>query len=73
MTASKITPEDVIYSLEVNKAANPRMGLYYKNVSRAEATGDERGHLLFRREEQPRAADDHGPAHHLAQTLVDRD
>jgi microcin C transport system substrate-binding protein len=34
-----ITPEDVIYSLEVNKAANPRMGLYYKNVSRAETTG----------------------------------
>ncbi|OFW72744.1 MAG: hypothetical protein A2W02_03555 [Alphaproteobacteria bacterium RBG_16_64_48] len=33
-----ITPEDVIYSLEVNKAANPRMGLYYKNVTRAEAT-----------------------------------
>ena len=23
-----ITPEDVIYSLEVNKTANPRMGLY---------------------------------------------
>lgn len=37
---TKITPEDVIYSLEVNKAANPRMGLYYKNVTRAEATGD---------------------------------
>jgi microcin C transport system substrate-binding protein len=37
---TKITPEDVIYSLEVNKAANPRMGLYYKNVSRAETTGD---------------------------------
>lgn len=36
----KITPEDVIYSLEVNKAANPRMGLYYKNVARAEATGE---------------------------------
>ena len=35
-----ITPEDVIYSLEVNKAANPRMGLYYKNVARAEATGE---------------------------------
>ena len=34
----KITPEDVIYSLEVNKAANPRLGLYYKNVTRAEAT-----------------------------------
>ncbi|MGV1014016.1 MAG: extracellular solute-binding protein [Methyloceanibacter sp.] len=35
-----ITPEDVIYSLEVNKAANPRLGFYYKNVERAEATGD---------------------------------
>jgi len=35
-----ITPEDVIYSLEVNKTANPRLGFYYKNVSRAEATGD---------------------------------
>jgi microcin C transport system substrate-binding protein len=35
-----ITPDDVIYSLDVNKTANPRMGLYYKNVSRAEATGD---------------------------------
>ena len=35
-----ITTEDVIYSLDVNKQANPRMGLYYKNVSRAEATGD---------------------------------
>ena len=34
-----ITPDDVIYSLEVNKSANPRMGLYYKNVTRAEATG----------------------------------
>ena len=35
-----ITPDDVIWSLDVNKQANPRMGLYYKNVSRAEATGD---------------------------------
>jgi microcin C transport system substrate-binding protein len=35
-----ITVDDVIYSLDVNKSANPRMGLYYKNVSRAEATGD---------------------------------
>ncbi len=34
-----ITTEDVIYSLEVNKAANPRMALYYKNVGKAEATG----------------------------------
>jgi microcin C transport system substrate-binding protein len=35
-----ITTDDVIYSLEVNKTANPRMGFYYKNVTRAEATGD---------------------------------
>ena len=34
-----ITTEDVIYSLDVNKQANPRMGLYYKNVAKAEATG----------------------------------
>jgi len=35
-----ITAEDVIYSLEVNKTANPRLGLYYKNVTRAETTGE---------------------------------
>jgi microcin C transport system substrate-binding protein len=34
-----ITPDDVVYSLEVNKAANPRLALYYKNVAKAEATG----------------------------------
>jgi microcin C transport system substrate-binding protein len=43
----KITPEDVIYSLEVNKTANPRMGLYYKNVSRAEQTGDNQVTFYF--------------------------
>ncbi len=35
-----ITAEDVIYSLEVNKAAHPRMALYYKNVTKAQSTGD---------------------------------
>ncbi len=34
-----ITPDDVVYSLEINKAANPRLALYYKNVSKAEVTG----------------------------------
>jgi microcin C transport system substrate-binding protein len=34
-----ITPEDVVYSLDVNKEANPRLALYYKNVSKAEMTG----------------------------------
>lgn len=42
-----ITPDDVIYSLEVNKTANPRLGLYYKNVSRAEATGDNEVTFFF--------------------------
>lgn len=42
-----ITPDDVIYSLEVNKAANPRLGLYYKNVSRAEQTGDNEVTFFF--------------------------
>jgi microcin C transport system substrate-binding protein len=32
--------DDVIYSLEVNKAAHPRMALYYKNVTKAQSTGD---------------------------------
>lgn len=44
---AKITPEDVIYSLEVNKAANPRLGLYYKNVTRAEATGENEVTFFF--------------------------
>ena len=35
-----ITPDDVIYSLGINKEANPRLGLYYKNVLKAELTGD---------------------------------
>jgi microcin C transport system substrate-binding protein len=34
-----ITTEDVVYSLDVNKQANPRLALYYKNVTKAEATG----------------------------------
>lgn len=35
-----ITVEDVIYSLQVNKEANPQLGLYYKNVKSAEKTGE---------------------------------
>ena len=46
-----ITVDDVIYSLDVNKQANPRMGLYYKNVVKAEADRRARGHFHFRREE----------------------
>lgn len=34
-----ITAEDVIFSLNELKKANPRFGQYYKNVTRAEVTG----------------------------------
>jgi microcin C transport system substrate-binding protein len=35
-----ITPDDVIFSLSALKTANPRYALYYKNVVRAEKTGE---------------------------------
>src|SRR5581483_2876558 len=35
-----ITPEDVIFSLEALKKVSPRLSLYYKNVTKAEKTGD---------------------------------
>ncbi len=35
-----ITPEDAIFSLEALKKANPRQAAYYKNVVKAEKTGE---------------------------------
>lgn len=35
-----IRPEDVIFSLDALKAANPQSALYYKNVVKAEKTGE---------------------------------
>jgi microcin C transport system substrate-binding protein len=35
-----ITPEDVIYSLDALKKAHPRNAFYYKNVIKAEKTGE---------------------------------
>ena len=35
-----ITPEDVIFSLEALKKAHPRNAFYYKNVIKAEKTGE---------------------------------
>jgi microcin C transport system substrate-binding protein len=34
-----VTPEDVVYSLEAQKKADPQHRLYYKNVVKAEQTG----------------------------------
>ncbi len=35
-----ITPEDVIFSMEAQKKANPRLSAYYKNVIKTEKTGE---------------------------------
>jgi microcin C transport system substrate-binding protein len=35
-----ITPEDVIFSMEAQKAAHPRFAFYYKNVVSGEKTGE---------------------------------
>lgn len=35
-----VRPEDVIFSLDAIKAANPQAALYYKNVVKAEKTGE---------------------------------
>jgi microcin C transport system substrate-binding protein len=35
-----ITPEDVIFSFQAQKKADPKMAFYYKNVVKAEKTGD---------------------------------
>ncbi len=37
---SPITPEDVIFSFEEQKKAHPRRAFYYKNVVKAEKTGE---------------------------------
>jgi microcin C transport system substrate-binding protein len=37
---SPITPEDVVFSFEAQKKAHPRAAFYYKNVVKAEKTGD---------------------------------
>ena len=38
--ATPVTPEDVVFSLEALKLASPQQALYYKNVVKAEKTGD---------------------------------
>ncbi len=40
MTASRLRPEDVIFSLDVLKQYNPQHAFYYKNVTDAKKTGE---------------------------------
>lgn len=42
-----ITPEDVVFTLEALKKANPRQALYYKNVVKAEKAGDREVRFIF--------------------------
>lgn len=42
-----VTPEDVVFSLEALKKANPRFAIYYKNVVRAEKTGPHEVRFVF--------------------------
>ena len=71
-TASPITAEDVIFSLDAIKKASPNYAFYYKNVTKAEKTGDRPGHLPLRRQRQPRAADDRRRAADPAQAFLGR-
>jgi microcin C transport system substrate-binding protein len=42
-----VTPEDVVFSLEALKKANPRYAMYYKDVVRAEKTGPHEVRFIF--------------------------
>ncbi len=42
-----ITPEDVVFSLEALKKADPQHGHYYKNVVKAEKTGERQVTFTF--------------------------
>ena len=42
-----VTPEDVVFSLETLKKVNPRFGIYYKNVVRAEKVGAREVRFVF--------------------------
>ena len=69
-TASRSPPEDVIFSLEAIKKASPNFAFYYKNVTKAEKTGDRQVTFTVRRQGQPRAAGDRRRAADPAQALL---
>ncbi len=67
-----MTPEDVIWSMETLRESHPFYNSYYKNITKAEQTGEHEVTFVFSREGQPRIAADHRPASGPAQALVDR-
>src|SRR5262245_63756142 len=42
-----ITPEDVVFSLEAIKKASPNFAFYYKNVTKADKTGEGQATIRF--------------------------
>jgi microcin C transport system substrate-binding protein len=42
-----VTPDDVIFSLDAQKKANPRIAAYYKNIVKAEKVGDNQVKFTF--------------------------
>ena len=42
-----VTPDDVVFSLDALKKANPRFAIYYKNVVRAEQSGPHEVRFIF--------------------------
>jgi microcin C transport system substrate-binding protein len=44
---SPVTPEDVIWSMQAQRSAHPHYGAYYKNITRAEQSGDHEVTFFF--------------------------
>ena len=65
-----VTAADVIFSFETLKANSPLYAFYYKNVAKAEETGERRDHLHLLGGGQPRAAADRRPVAGAAEALV---
>ena len=66
-----MTPEDVIWSMTTLKEINPAYNGYYKNVVKAEKTGEHEVTFHIFPERQPRIAFDNRPASGSSNALVD--
>ncbi len=65
-----ITPEDVVFSLEALKKASPMQARYYKNVVKAEKTGDHEVTFTFDMKGNRELPQHPRPAHRPAQALL---
>ena len=65
-----VTPADVIFSFETLRANSPVYAFYYRNVTKAEATGEREITFSFSEGRQPRAAADRRPDSRPAEALV---